>query len=172
VPLTPYHLGLGLLAGLLLLSLIDFPTLLIASIIVDVEPITIVVFHLGYRLHGFFHTFVGGTLIALVLAGAMSKIRTHLTPLLTFFGLEQKASFRRILSSSLLGVYVHILLDSNMHWDIQPFYPVSYNPFLDRSVLPGLYLELMCFWSFIGAVILYVLRLFLIWRKGRLTQAT
>ena len=39
MPLTPFHLGPGLLFGLLLFRYIDFPTSLIASVIVDVEPI-------------------------------------------------------------------------------------------------------------------------------------
>ncbi|MCK4239253.1 MAG: hydrolase, partial [Candidatus Lokiarchaeota archaeon] len=75
MPLTPFHLGPGLLIGLILLNFIDFPTFLIASVIVDVEPFIVILFDLDYPLHGFCHSFLGGTIIAFLLAAVMSKIR-------------------------------------------------------------------------------------------------
>lgn len=58
VPLTPFRLGLGLFLGLLLINYIDFPTFLVASIIVDVEPIMVLIFDLDYPLHDFFRSFL------------------------------------------------------------------------------------------------------------------
>ncbi|MDH5462643.1 MAG: hypothetical protein OEZ29_03905 [Candidatus Bathyarchaeota archaeon] len=165
MPLTPFHLGPGLLIGLLLFSYIDFPTFLVASVIVDVEPIVVLAFGLDYPLHGFFHSFLGGTLVAFLLAVVMSKIRESLSPLLSFFKLEHKSSFKTILIASFSGIYVHILLDSRMHRDIQPFYPLDVNPLLSSSALPGLQVYMLCFWCFIGAAVIYVIRLFLIWRR-------
>ncbi|MFW9990322.1 MAG: hypothetical protein ACFFC3_16900, partial [Candidatus Odinarchaeota archaeon] len=63
MPFTPYHLGPGLFIGLLFLSFIDFPTFLIASVIVDIEPFFVLYFNLDYPYHGFFHSFLGGTII-------------------------------------------------------------------------------------------------------------
>ena len=166
MPLTPFHLGPGLLIGLLLLSYIDFPTFLVASVIVDVEPILVLAFDLDYPLHGFFHSFLGGTLVAFLLAAVMSKVRDSLSPLLSFFKLEQKSSFKNILVASLSGIYIHILLDSRMHRDIRPFYPLDSNPFLSSSALPGLGVYMLCFWCFIGAAVIYVVRLFLFWRES------
>ena len=37
MPFTSYHLGPGLMIGLLFINIIDFPTFLIASIIVDIK---------------------------------------------------------------------------------------------------------------------------------------
>ena len=37
MPFTPYHFGPGLFLGLIFLGFIDFPTFLVANIIVDVE---------------------------------------------------------------------------------------------------------------------------------------
>ena len=168
MPLTPFHLGPGLLIGLLFLSYIDFSTFLVASVIVDVEPILVLTFNLDYPLHGFFHSFLGGTFVAFLLAAVMSKVRESLSPLLSFFKLEKKSSFKNILLASLSGIYIHILLDSRMHRDIQPFYPLDFNPFLSSSTLPGLWVHMLCVWCFIGAAVIYVIRLFLIWRSARI----
>jgi len=165
MPLTPFHLGPGLLIGLLLLSYIDFPTFLVASVIVDVEPIMVLIFDLDCPLHGFFHSFLGGTIVAFLLAAVMIEVRKSLSSLLSYCRLEQKSRFKNILLASLSGIYIHILLDSWMHIDIRPFYPLDLNPFLSGSSLPGLWMHILCVWCFMGAVIIYVVRLFPIWRK-------
>lgn len=166
MPLTPFHLGPGLLIGLLLLSFLDFPTFLIASVIVDVEPILVLTLGLDYPLHGFFHSFLGGTFVAFLLTVVMSRVRESLSPLLSFFKLEQRSTFKTILLASLSGTYLHILLDSRVHTDIRPFYPLESNPFLSRGALTGLQVHLLCFWCIIGAAIIYAVRLYLMWRRG------
>jgi membrane-bound metal-dependent hydrolase YbcI (DUF457 family) len=167
MPFTPYHLGPALFLGLLFLSFIDFPTFLIASVIVDVEPYLVLFFNLNYPLHGFFHSLLGGTLVAIPLALIMLKIRDKLSPLMSYFKLEQKVSFKRILLASLSGIYIHILLDSRIYTDIQPFYPSNYNPLLTTGILAGLDSYAICVWSFFGAVIIYIVRLFLFRREER-----
>ena len=97
MPFTPYHLGPALLFGLLFLSFMDFPTFLVANVIVDIEPFLVQTLNLNYPLHGFFHSLLGGTLVAVPLALLMHQIRDRASPLLSFFKLEQKISFMRIL---------------------------------------------------------------------------
>jgi membrane-bound metal-dependent hydrolase YbcI (DUF457 family) len=167
MPFTPYHLGPALFVGLLLLNFIDLPTFLIASVIVDVEPFLVLTLNLNYPLHGFFHSFLGGTLVAVPLALVMYRIRDKFSPLMCFFKLEQKVSFKRILAAALSGVYLHILLDSLGYTDIQPFYPSNYNPFLTTGISAGLASYIICIYSFFGAAIIYTIRLILIWRKHR-----
>jgi len=152
------------LFGLLLFRYIDFPTFLVASVIVDVEPILALAF-LNYPLHGFFHSFLGGTLAAFLLVAVMSRVRESFSPLLSFFKLEQKFSFKSILPASLSGIYIHILLDSRMHPDVRPFYPLDLNPFLSKSILVGLEIDMLCLWCFMGGAIIYMIRLFLLRRK-------
>ena len=166
MPFTPYHLGPALFLGLLFLSFIDFPTFLIASVIVDIEPFLVLFLNLNYPLHGFFHSLIGGTLVAIPLALIMHKIRDKISPLLSFFKLEQEISFKRIFVASLSGIYIHILLDSRIYTDIQPFYPSTYNPLLTTGILAGLDSYIFCIWAFFGAVIVYIIRLFLFWRKS------
>lgn len=160
MPLTPYHLGPGLMIGLLFLNFIDFPTFLIASIIVDIEPFIVLFFNLDYPLHGFFHSFLGGTIIALLLTVVMSKIRKYFSPLMSFFKLEQDVSFKKILVASLSGIYIHILFDSPIYTDILPFFPLDFNPFYRSTSLPGLLETTICVWCFMGAFIIYIIRLY------------
>jgi membrane-bound metal-dependent hydrolase YbcI (DUF457 family) len=166
MPFTPYHFGPALFFGLLFLSFIDFPTFLIANVIVDIEPFLVLALNLDYPLHGFFHSLLGGTLVAIPLALIMYQIRDKISPLLSFFRLEQKISLKRILVASLSGIYIHILLDSRIYTDIQPFYPSTYNPLLTTGILAGLDSYIICIWSFFGAIIIYVIRLFLFKRKN------
>jgi membrane-bound metal-dependent hydrolase YbcI (DUF457 family) len=165
MPFTPYHLGPALFLGLLFISFIDFPTFLISSVIVDVEPFLVLFLNLNYPLHGFFHSLLGGTLVAIPLALIMLKIRDILSPLMSYFKPEQKVSFKSILLASLLGIYIHILLDSRIYTDIQPFYPSPYNPLLTTGILAGLDSYVICIWSFFGAVIIYIIRLFVFGRE-------
>jgi membrane-bound metal-dependent hydrolase YbcI (DUF457 family) len=166
MPFTPYHFGPALFLGLLFISFVDFPTFLIASVIVDVEPFLVLALNLDYPIHGFFHSLLGGTIVAIPLALVMHRIRGKISPLLSVFKLEQKVSFARILVASLSGIYIHILLDSRMYTDIQPFYPSTYNPLLTTGIFAGLDSYIICLWSFFGAIIIYIIRLFLFNRKN------
>ncbi len=165
MPLTPFHLGPALLIGLILLRYLDFPTFLIANIIVDIEPILVLFFRLDYPLHGFFHSFLGGSIAAFLLAVVMSKIRKPISPLISFFKIEQEISFKKILAASLIGVFLHILLDSPIYTDIRPLFPLEINPFYRSSGAPGLtetYISVFCF---MGAFIVYLIILIKTSRK-------
>ena len=168
MPFTPYHFGPALILGLLLLSFIDFPTFLVASVIVDIEPFLVLALNLDYPLHGFFHSLLSGTLVAIPLAILMLKIRDKLTPLLSFLKIEQEISFLRILVAAILGVYIHILLDSRMYADIQPFYPSNYNPLLTIGIFAGLDSYDFCIFAFFGALIIFIVRLILFYRKNQI----
>jgi len=158
MPFTPFHLGPGLLVGLLFLHYLDFPTFLVANVILDMEPMLVLFFHLDVPLHGFFHSFLGGTVVAVLLTAVMSPTRAILSPLLSFFKIKQNTSFRKILVASLSGIYLHILFDSGMHRDIRPFYPLDVNPFLSSSTLIGLDMTMMCIWCFLGGLLVYAIR--------------
>ena len=167
MPLTPFHLGPALLLVLIFLRYADLPTFLVANVIVDIEPMFILLFNLDYSYHQFLHTFLGGTIVALILTWIMNKFRGKLSPLLTFFKIEQKQSFRNILIASIFGIYTHILLDSRMHEDIRPFYPLDMNPFLNESMSSVLGVYMLCIWSFIGGLVVYAVRIILIRRKAK-----
>ena len=160
MPFTPFHLGPGLFIGLTFLSFIDIPSFLIASVIIDIEPFLVLIFDLNYPLHGFFHSFLGGFIVAALLTIVMSKIRMYFTPLITFFKIEQSISLKKILFSSICAIFLHILLDAPSYSDIRPFFPFEFNPFYRSSVMSGLIEYIVCAWCFIGAIIVYIFRLF------------
>jgi hypothetical protein len=162
MPFTTYHLGPALLVGVITLPFLDFPTFLIANVIIDIEPLLIILLDLGYPPHRFFHTLLGGTLAAFLLAGVMLKLRRYLSSFLTVFKLESSASSVKIVLASLSGIYAHVLLDSTMHKDLYPFYPSLNNPFLDS--LPSAFsIYRLCVWAGFGGFVLYLLRVFVLW---------
>jgi membrane-bound metal-dependent hydrolase YbcI (DUF457 family) len=164
MPLTPFHLGPGLFFGLLLFPLLDLPTFLVANVVVDIEPFLVLFFNLDYPLHGFFHSFVGGSTIAVFLAVFMFLIRDCTKKIMKFFRLQQNPSFRNILVTSLLGVYTHILLDAPLYADIKPFYPLSINPFYSQSMFTGFDIYSICTILFLLSFIVYGYKLIVLSR--------
>ncbi len=66
---------------------------------------------------------------------------------------QSKISNKLIFASSLLAAWSHILLDSFMHTDMHPFYPVTTaNPFLHAVEIIDIYL-----FTGIGLVITLIL---------------
>jgi membrane-bound metal-dependent hydrolase YbcI (DUF457 family) len=159
MPFTPFHLGPALFFGLLLFAFIDFPTFLVANVIVDLEPFLVVFLGLDYPLHGFFHSFIGGTLVAVVLAFVMFKLSYITLTLMKFFRLEHKASWKQIMAASLLGVYSHILLDAPLYPDIRPFYPFDVNPFFSNDMAISIYIYMFCIFSLLAGTMIYIIRL-------------
>lgn len=129
MPLTPFHLGPALLLGLVFFSALHLPTFLTANVIVDLEPAYALFFCPRCELHGFFHSFLGGSLAAITLAIAMLALNKPVKKIMRSFELEQKASKKSIFSSALLGVWLHVFLDSLLYSDMQPLYPSPQNPF-------------------------------------------
>lgn len=137
MPFTPFHFGPALFFGLLSFSLLDLPTFIVASVIVDIEPFLVLFFNLDYPLHGFLHSFMGRGIIAILLAVVMFLIKKYTREIMKLFKLQQDSSFRKILITSLLGIYLHIVLDSFLYLDIKPFYPLDINPLYTNSMFIG-----------------------------------
>ncbi|MEM2887947.1 MAG: hypothetical protein QXI71_00480 [Candidatus Bathyarchaeia archaeon] len=133
----------------------------------DIEPILVLSLNLNYQIHGFFHTFLGGSIVALLIVFFMIKARKMFSPLMSIFKLYQKWSNKTIVSAAFSGIYLHLLLDAQMHIDMQPFFPLTINLLLDESTLAGLIPEIFCVWCFIGAMLFYFLRLFISLRKPK-----
>jgi membrane-bound metal-dependent hydrolase YbcI (DUF457 family) len=130
MPFTPYHFGPGLLLGVVLFPFLDFSTILIASVVLDVEPLAVMIFNLPFEIHGFFHTYLGATIVACFLSAIVYPFRTYLNKIVSFFGLHQESSFRHILPASIIGTYSHVFLDSFLYSEMNPFFPLLGNPFV------------------------------------------
>ena len=165
MPFTPFHLGPALVIGIIFIYYVDFPTLLVASTILDLESFLVLLLDLNYPLHSLFHSFLGGTLIILPLSFIMFKIRPFMNQITKFFKIEQNSSFVNILAASIIGIYSHILLDAPLYSDIQPFFPLNFNPLLNTSALSGVAIYLFCSCCFLIAIILYFIRLVIKFKK-------
>lgn len=157
MPFTPFHLGPSSWIGLILFKFLDFPSFLLASVVVDIEPFAVMFFGLQYPLHGFFHSFVGGSIVAMLTALTMYFLRNVVRKFTTIFRLEQKSSFKKILWTSFFGVYFHIFLDAPLYTDIRPFYPSVSNPLFGLFSSSQIYF--FCSVSFLIAIVVYFIRL-------------
>jgi len=163
VPFTPFHFGPALLFGLAFFSTFDLLTLLIASVIPDVEPFCILLFDLSWPSHGFFHSYVGSSILAVLVAVVVYLLRDLLTSVVLKFQVSQKSSFEKILFTSFVGVYFHVFLDSLLYHRMNPLYPLQGNSFV--GLIPDIAdmaVYGFCSVSFILGIILYLYKI----RKG------
>ena len=130
MPFTPYHLGPALLFGVILFPFVDITALLLSSVLVDVEPLYVIMFAPGLPYHGILHTYVGATGIAILNAVIVWFLRDWTRQILAIFKIDQNSSFIRIFGISLLGMYSHVLLDSFLYPEMNPFFPLMGNRFL------------------------------------------
>lgn len=160
MPFTPFHWGPSSWIGLFFFKVFDFPALLVASVAVDIEPFCVLFLNLNYPLHGFFHSFLGGSILAILTAIILYLLKGKVEKIMATFKLAQDSSFKKILWTSFFGIYFHILLDSFLYADVKPFYPLGCNPFLEFSSYPQIYL--FCGLSFLIGILFYLIRLVII----------
>jgi membrane-bound metal-dependent hydrolase YbcI (DUF457 family) len=129
MPFTPYHFGPAFAFGLLLNRFINLTTFIVANVIIDIEPFVVLFFNLDYPLHGFLHSFLGGSVIAVILSLMMIALSNKIQKLTSFIGIKQNFSKKAIWVASFSGIYLHILFDAPLYTDIKPFYPFAANPF-------------------------------------------
>jgi len=165
MPITPFHWGPSSWIGLLLFRILDFSTFLVASVIVDIEPFYLLLFNLGYPYHRFFHTFLGGSIAAVLTAIVLYLLRNQIKKIMAILRLVQESSFKKILWTSFAGVYLHIFLDSFINIDMKPFYPLEINPFLGVFSAPQIYT--FCGISFFAGILLYLVRLATVKREKK-----
>lgn len=148
MPLTPFHLGPGLFFGTIFRKYLDFLAFLIGNVILDIEPLLVVVYEQflkfsPYPHHGFLHTIIGALLMSflatLILKEFQQIIRKILSKCLTsdfkhFW--EQSFNFNKIFFSVFSGILLHLILDSFTHRDVWPFWPFHFNPLLELISFP------------------------------------
>jgi len=155
VPFTPFHLGPALFIGLLLFPILDIPSFLISSVAVDIEPFFLM-FQVSPYLHGFFRSYLGASIIGILVALIVYALRNVSHRILAAFRLPQKSSFKKILFTSLFGVYFHVFLDSFLYTDIRPFYPLEANPLY--GVVQSRIIYQFCGISFLLGLLPYIYR--------------
>lgn len=140
MPFTPFHMGPGIFIKALMDGAFSLMVFGWTQIVMGIQPLIVLISGEGH-LHGFSHTYIGATLIA-----AFSALTgKHLSQ----FGLwllritpsvRVNIAWWVVFLSAFIGSYSHVLLDSIMHSDVQPFYPASQeNMFLEMLSISALH---------------------------------
>ncbi len=127
MPFTPYHGGFGLLLKGVAPRRASLTTFIATQVVIDCETAYHMV-HGEYPLHRFAHTLLGGTLVGLVVAlivavlGRWSLLSRHASTSPLWPGEVTPAG---VAIAGVFGGISHALLDSVVHVDVQPFWPIS-----------------------------------------------
>ena len=147
MPFTPYHLGPALLFGVLLFRWFDFPTFLAANVVVDIRAALVYLGYLDGTLHGPLHTFAIGSVLALVLSAVVYVIKPMFNRVFAPLELAQERRWRAVVAAAMVGVSLHICLDSMLYTDIRPLFPLEYNPLF--GVLGSVAVYGLCLLAFV-----------------------
>ncbi|MBL4894745.1 MAG: metal-dependent hydrolase [Emcibacter sp.] len=125
----------------------------------DIQPLIVMITGKG-QLHGFTHSFIGASLIA-VFSGLTGKYLSEVG--LKILDISRNNSVEIIWGvaflSAFIGSYSHVILDGIMHSDVEPFYP-----FTTLNIFQGIIsleaLHKLCLNSgLFGAMVYYTVRL-------------
>ena len=134
---------------------------LLANVIVDVE----VLFARGWYPHRnwHWHSFLVGGIIG-ALCGAVLYLakpaRLLFEQIMRLLRIRYRASFVGMLFGGTAGACMHVFVDSFYHYDVQPFWPKTGNPFYRFASTGDIRMsqdriEIICVIFFVLAVILY-----------------
>jgi len=157
MPFTPFHMGPGIAIKVLLQGSFSLMVFGWAQIVMDIQPLIVLLSGEGH-LHGFSHTYIGGTLIA-VFSALSGKYLSELGLFILGVNREQqvKISWWVAFLSAFIGTFSHVLLDSIMHADVEPFSPfTSHNSFLGLITVSALH-KLCLYAGAAGGVLYFVI---------------
>jgi hypothetical protein len=157
MPFTPYHLGPNGLIGSVFFRWINLPAILLVNAVVDMESLIVIVFNIRkYPEHGFFHSFAGAAVAALLFSLVYSAIKKPVNELMGAIGLRQNPTMLSIVLGCVLGAWMHVFLDSCLYKDIMPFFPLDNNP-MYGLVTPAA-MRLLCIAAGGLAAVVFVVR--------------
>lgn len=167
MPFTPLHMGPGLFVKALLQSSFSLMVFGWTQIIMDIQPLWVMVVGHGH-VHGFSHTLVGSSLIAIIAAltgKPLSELGLRIMAI-TSQPEPLKIAWRVAFLSAFIGSYTHVGLDAIMHADVQPAYPLTLvNPLLGIVSVKALH-KLCLYSGMLGAIVFYLVQ----WRSHHLNS--
>ena len=131
MPFTPLHMGPGIAVKAVLQRRFSLMVFGWAQVVTDLQPLVVMVSDRG-ELHGFSHTFAGATLIGLFCALSGKYLGAWGLRVLREEG-HLPITWAAAFAGAYIGTYSHVLIDSIMHVDVAPFFPLS-----SRSPLHGI----------------------------------
>ncbi len=150
MPFTPYHFGINAFFGLVFRKYLDLPIIVLGNVIADIE----VLFIQSYPVHRYVHTFLLGGLIGGLFGLAAYPFRKWLKKLMNLFQLDYQPTLLKMVFSGILGIWLHILVDAVVHWDVFIFWPAKSRPLFKFLSPNTLMTVLILFW--IGSIIIYL----------------
>jgi len=124
------------------------------QIIMDIQPLIVLITGKGH-LHGFSHTYIGAFLIAIFSAVTGKYLSEFFLVRYKVAEMDLKIHWLVALISAVIGSTSHVVIDSIMHSDMQPFAPF----FIDNQILGLLSIPTLhkfCLYSgLLGALIFY-----------------
>ncbi|MBO9489882.1 hypothetical protein J7384_05860 [Endozoicomonas sp. G2_1] len=158
MPFTPIHMGPGILIKAILGTSFSLMVFGWTQIVMDLQPLIVLITGEGH-LHGFTHTYIGALLIAAFSALSGKYLSEFGLTVLGIFDDSKTIviSWKVALISALLGSVSHVFLDSIMHSDVEPFFPVSLdNPFW-RIISVSMLHKVCLYTGLVGAAIYFAL---------------
>ena len=150
MPLPPYHFGASGFIGLAFRKWIDIPVFVLANVIVDIE---VLLYH-HWPYHRYVHTLLIGVAAGAIWGAVAYLAKPIFTKIMQLIHINYKANLIKMIISGILGIWLHVLIDSTYHYDVLVFWPSKVRPFWRLLSKPEV--VLWCKLSFIGIVILYL----------------
>lgn len=159
MPLTPLHLGPGIILGILTFKIFNFWAILLASIFPDIEPLILLLINPCYSCahHGFFHSLLGAILGSLLLAAILWIFRKKFNDISLKLKINQSFSFFVLFFSSFLGWFVHIFLDNLTHFDVFLFWPLKYKIIYFGPKIYWFLSKILLILLILGTIFLYLI---------------
>ena len=132
MPFTPYHFGPSGFVGLLFRRWIDVTVFIATNVLVDIEVIADHFLQPGWPVHQLwhFHTLLIGGLVGAIFGAIVYYIkpfRWFCEKSMALIGLPGRVTLLSMVLAGLLGVWLHVLIDSFYHYDVQIFWPHKFN---------------------------------------------
>ena len=165
MPFTTFHLIAGTSVKSVAPQYFSFSTFALTNVIIDSE-VLYYLFTTGIPSHKFFHTFLGVTLIGIFVGMFCKPIcefvlriwnKTLRMEKFGWFRTEVKILKFAAWSGALIGAYSQLILDSIMHRDMSPFFPVSDYNGLQR-IISIESLHDLCTGLFVLGILIFVVR--------------
>lgn len=157
MPFTPFHMGPGIVVKALLQSSFSLMVFGWAQIVMDIQPLVVLISGEGH-LHGFSHTYVGGTLLA-IFSALSGKYLSEIGLFVLGLNKQWQVKIKWWVSflSAFIGTFSHVLLDSIMHSDVEPFFPLTTdNSFLGLISVQSLH-KVCLYSALVGGVLYFAL---------------
>ena len=134
MPVTPLHIGIPGLISYYFPKKMDIFGAILGCTLLDIDFFLFLGF--GTPVHGFLHSFLGATVLAIILILIIKLFQPLVVIIKKWFKWDIESSLGSIAIGAFVGTYSHVLLDSLIYTDMNPLYPLDGNPLYIESFQP------------------------------------